>query len=248
LHGLRAFSAVSAAAFVSGSDGLSYVLPVDGEGSSGGLRARAESTLSTDGKVRLTVLEAPAGPAEIRVRRPSWASAVRLSREAQEGESFAAVRRQWKKGEELLIEYELAAEELHDNRGGLALTLGPNLLGIDQLTTPAYFGQPYDQVRLLLSSTGDADRGGLEALPNVTFRAAAYPSQPVRAKLTPWGDSVGEGRRDYRFYRPGDDLPQASFVERVQRRTWFPFAAGGLLGFALGAAMVFMLRRRSRTT
>jgi hypothetical protein len=101
----------------------------------------------------------------------------------------------------------------------------------------------------LLSPPSDAAvRGGLEALPNVTFRVAAYPSQPVHAKLTPWGDSVGEGRRDYRFYRPGDDLPQASFVERVQRRTWFPFAAGGLLGFALGAAMVFMLRRRSRTT
>jgi len=247
LHGLRAFSAVSASAFVADGDGLFYVLPVDGEGSSSGLRARAESTLSTNGEVRLTVLEAPTEPTEIRVRLPRWAAAVRLSREAQEGEGFVAVRRQWKKGEELRIEYELAAGELRDNQGGLALTLGPSLLGIDELTTPAYFGQPYDQVRLLSPPTDTAGRGGLEALPSVGFLVAGYPSQPGRAKLTPWGDSAGEVRRDYRFYLPGDVLPQASFVERVRRQTWFPFAAGGLLGVALGAGAILMLRRRSRT-
>jgi len=242
LHGLRAFSAVSAAAFDADDDALSYVLPVDGEGARGGLRVRSESTLSTDGTVRLIVLEAPAAAATIRVRRPRWVTAVRVSREGEEVDGFVRVRRRWKTSDELRIEYELAAGEVRDGRGGFALTLGPSLLGVDQLTTPAYFGQPYDQVRLLAPATDTAGRVGLSA----GFSVAAYPSQPGQARLTAWGDSAGEFRRDYRFYRPGEDPPRASLLQRVQRRTWFPFAAGGLLGVLLGAGAVLLLRRRSR--
>ena len=76
LHGLRCFPDVSSSAFRSQRNRMYYDMPVDGGMKTAALSATAQSSLATDGMVRIKITASNGGKMALLVRKPEWAEVV----------------------------------------------------------------------------------------------------------------------------------------------------------------------------
>jgi len=107
-----------------------------GEYRLGPLRLEVTTDYPYDGRVRLTVLDAPEAPWTIAVRRPGWARAAQWTIDGDAATpdmvgGYALFRRVWARGTALEVVFEMPAERLRSrpevvaNAGRVALRRGP---------------------------------------------------------------------------------------------------------------------------
>ncbi len=248
LHGLRAFPAVSEAAFRETEDALLYELAVDAAVVSGGLRVRAETRLDSDSTVELEIEAAPAAARTIGVRAPSWASGLTLtvngsSVEAIRRDGYALLERVWTAGDRLRAHYGLRAEWLRSRSGRRALLLGPWILAVSEAETPAFFDEGYAQNEVdpqnLVAIEGRPARRGIR------YAHAGYREQAQTARLLPLGERTWSGRqgRWEVWLRHGAEVGAAEKAPLRPPRALLPFLA--VIAAAAAACWLLWRRRRS---
>lgn len=220
LHGLRAFCDLFRAAFRKSGDVLYYELPIDGEFDEGGWRLQAESSLETDATVRIQVLAAGKASLKLAIRQPRWAGPlqVRLGTRAvptrTEG-GYHWLETGLRAGGHLEVFYPLRTLEVHlpDLTNAVAVFHGPWLLGVDELTSPTFFDEPWPQNRLLLPEPGlEGDlllKQAQERRSNpfgvpvahflVDYLPGGYPLQPQRTTLRPLAEQTGFSSSSWAF-------------------------------------------------
>ncbi len=209
--GLRAFHDVFAAAFHSADGVLFYDLPVDGQGRSEGLVARADSTLAENGAVSIEILKADGARRALAVRKPGWAAKVEVSSGEPEARGgYLHISRAWRAGDKLTVRYEMLTRAVRDEGrpGQVALFHGPWLLGVDEKGSPHYFDEPVRENRILLPPAGAGGRLQLERAPQseesrdlrvpvsqfkLDFVSAQCPIQPASALLRPISEHTTMG-------------------------------------------------------
>lgn len=208
LHGLRAFPDVAEHAFHAEVSTLCYDLPVDGKGQVEGLTLRADASLGQDASVKLTTEETDRREHALRVQRPAWASTVACELDGRPlasipGDQSIEVRRVWKRGETVTIRYAMRVRVLPNAKDPkrIALMFGPWFLGVDEVTSPKFYDELWEDNSLVLPPPGADGEVHLAveknaALPPTRFNlpvahfkleylAAAYPIQPQTAFLHP---------------------------------------------------------------
>ena len=219
LHGLRAFPDMHGSVFRETKEGLWYDLPLDGRTMRGGaetgrLSAVAESRLARDGTVRITITAAGAGPAALRVRKPTWAEQVELhvkgpGQLAKLEDGYVGLERVWTPGDVVEVKYAMSLHQLPAGEERVAYFYGPWLLGAPWSDNPVYFNELTMDNRLERgqeASLGAAPQPGRPftvpiAATVVPFIPAEYPDQPQKVALRAIAEQTGMGTTawDLRF-------------------------------------------------
>lgn len=148
-HGLRAFPDVMQNTFHRESTWLCYDLPVDGQFADTQLTVRADSTLAQNAIATLSVAKADGAKQTLRIRQPTWASALELKLNGKflsgdRQKDAVDIRHRWKAGDKISIHYVLRTRLLnhpHDGRR-FAILRGPWFLGVDEQNAPTFFDEP----------------------------------------------------------------------------------------------------------
>ena len=146
LHGLRCFPDVSTSAFRSQRNRWYYDMPVDGRMKTEALSATAESSLATDGMVRIKITASNGGKGALLVRKPEWADAVDIQPPGGTAitpmeNGYLGIERIWIAGDVVQVKYgmKLKANEGAERR--VSYWFGPWLLGACAADNPAYFNE-----------------------------------------------------------------------------------------------------------
>ena len=156
LHGARAFPAAFAAAFRTEDSALHYDLPVDGRGESAGLVVEADAELEMQGRVRLTVVEAPDQPVALHIRKPSRTAEVH-SPYGTSRDALLTIERIWTRGETFDLEYRFDTE-VADVDGAKVVKRGPWTLAVSEGADPAYFNEGAQTHRIAWETLAEGDR------------------------------------------------------------------------------------------
>jgi DUF1680 family protein len=146
LHGLRCFPDVSASAFRSGRDRLYYDIPVDGRMKTTALSATAQSSLATNGLVRITITASNGGKSALLVRKPEWADVVDIQPPGGAAmtpmeSGYLGLERIWTEGDVVQVKYGMKLKAIEGAERRVSYWFGPWLLGACAADNPAYFNE-----------------------------------------------------------------------------------------------------------
>jgi DUF1680 family protein len=199
LHGLRAFADLNNSVFRRSAMELAYDLPLDGRftGAEGTLEAR--SSLGTDGRVRITVMQVAAGTA-LALRRPAWAESVTLTRNRKSinGLRIAEITT----GDQIEVQYKMklrveSADRVQSVPNRKAIYFGPWLLGVSSYDQPNYFNELHsdNELRIATYTAEGAERDKAFAVPIAasafSYLPAEFPQQPMKVVLRPVAEQTG---------------------------------------------------------
>ena len=154
LHGLRAFADVNNSVFRQSGSEIHYDLPIDGKWKSQNVIIEARSSLATESKIRLTVLNA-VGANSLVIRKPAWANAVIVTHNGDPLDDPRVPSLQT--GDEILVRYKMdvraeSAGSVQSRPGRKALCFGPWLLGASSHDQPEYFNELFADNQVEVSS------------------------------------------------------------------------------------------------
>jgi DUF1680 family protein len=206
LHGLRAFPDIHESVFRATKDGVWYDLPMDARIETGTLSAVADSSLGSDGTVKITITAAGSGLNSIFIRKPAWAGATDIH-VAGEARQFAAedgylgIEKVWAAGDVVEVKYGMGLRSEPSGEGRVAYSYGPWLLGAGAADNAAYFNE--------LTADNRLERGkeialAAERQPKRPFTVpiaatvvpcspAEYPDQPGTVVLRAVAEQSGMG-------------------------------------------------------
>lgn len=209
LHGLRCFPDLHRSAFRSRDGELFFDLSVDGRLESEALSAVSASSLAHDGTVRIAISAAGNQPATLHLRKPQWASTVKILLNGSPADAplesgYLRLRRSWDAGDVVQLKYEmpLRSEPVGNNR--VAWFIGPWLLGAAASDNPAYFNELTAQNTLLgapihphaqdQAAQDQAAQPFSVPVAAATFRCAPaeYPDQPSTVTLRAIAGQTGQ--------------------------------------------------------
>ncbi|HEY1985371.1 MAG TPA: beta-L-arabinofuranosidase domain-containing protein [Terracidiphilus sp.] len=199
LHGLRTFADVNDNVFRAAGGDIFYDLAMDGHLKTDDVAVRAQSSLATDGRTRITI-EQQRGSYALTVRKPAWADAVALTHNGRpvSGLKVAEVAA----GDTVVAQYTMrfrgeSAERVQARPGRKAFYFGPWLLGATSHEQPQYFSELQDQNAIIAESNrASHSRTGLEfavpiAATSCAIIAAEYPEQAARVELRAVAEQTG---------------------------------------------------------
>jgi DUF1680 family protein len=205
LHGLRCFPDIQSSVFSSGNQGLRYDLPLDGQIETASLSAVAESSLATDGIVRIRITHAEKVQTIIGIRQPEWADNLEIHLngqpvESQQKDGLVGVNRAWTAGDVLQIRYEMRLKAMPAGENRIAFWYGPWLLGAPASDNPNYFNEMTIENKLLgegkPAQSSARHPGGQFSVPVAAtiFRCtnAEYPDQPSTVELRAIAEQAGQ--------------------------------------------------------
>jgi DUF1680 family protein len=196
VHGLRCFPDIEQNAFRATTSEIRYELPVNGHIETVAISAKAESTLSQNGTVRILITSATKQKMRLAVRKPIWAESVQLRLQEPASQSpldtgDVGVERIWSAGDLVEVQYEMKLRAEHSGGDRRNFWYGPWLLGASAADNPAYFNELTIQNRFLgapkVIATGVKTAGGAFSVPlavaMVSYAQAEYPDQPGQVTL-----------------------------------------------------------------
>jgi hypothetical protein len=206
LHGLRAFPDIHESVFRATKDGVWYDLPMDARIETETLSAVADSSLGSDGTVKITITSAGNGLNSIFIRKPVWASATDVhvagkARQFAAGDGYLGIEEVWAAGDVIEVKYGMSLRSVASGEGRVAYFYGPWLLGAAAADNAAYFNE--------LTADNRLERGRESALtagkqPKRPFTVpivatvapcipAEYPDQPGTVVLRAVAEQTGMG-------------------------------------------------------
>lgn len=212
-HGLRALTDLEGRFLHGDEKGFRLDSPISAQATAAGRELICESTLETNGGVRLTVKRTGKDAWDLALRCPPWAHGLgaRLGKKKvtlkKEG-AFWVLSRVWKKGDVITVQYGMATTIVpHAKEAGtFALRHGPWFLGVCEAQDPAFFDEPHNKNAVVLPkvkagaevSLGLAPKqkaGNAWAIPaghrRIDFLPGGYPSQKQQATLKPIAEQTG---------------------------------------------------------
>jgi len=172
----------------------------------GTLSAVADSSLGSDGTVKITITAAGSGLNSIFIRKPAWAGATDIH-VAGEARQFAAedgylgIEKVWAAGDVVEVKYGMGLRSEPSGEGRVAYSYGPWLLGAGAADNAAYFNE--------LTADNRLERGkeialAAERQPKRPFTVpiaatvvpcspAEYPDQPGTVVLRAVAEQSGMG-------------------------------------------------------
>jgi DUF1680 family protein len=206
LHGLRCFPDIHASVF-SGTDGVvRYDLPLDGWIEMAGFSATAESSIASDGRVRIKVRASGNKPIKLAIRIPKSVEGVqcKLNGTVLQGTSdgdrrYVSTERGWSSGDLIEIKYAMKLRSVASGNDRVAYWFGPWLLGAPAADNPGYFNELTAENRLAAGKESPLPAGKLPARRfSVPIAAtvipvipAEYPDQPSTVVLRAVAEQAG---------------------------------------------------------
>ncbi|AYF98027.1 glycoside hydrolase family 127 protein [Protaetiibacter intestinalis] len=177
----------------------------------GALAVRVETAYPHDGRVRVTVLEAPDAEVGIALRVPGWADGATFTAAgatAPASPGYATARRVFAPGEQLELvlplEPRLTAPDPRVDavRGQLAVERGPLVLALEDVDLPD--GVDVEHVELDEAAPVIATADGAEVALRVRTDAdlPLAPADGIRARLRPYKDWANRGPSTMRVWIP----------------------------------------------
>jgi DUF1680 family protein len=219
----RTFASLGAYLASVDDEGLSVLQYAPGEIRGGGFVVRVETRYPEEGAIRLTVLEAPAADARLRLRVPGWAETATLQLNDEEPQpaapGWADIRRSFRRGDavtlELPVEPRLSWPDprIDAVRHTVAVERGPLVLCLESTDLPAGVG--IDEVRMLpdaapasrddgavvAASVSEAPSGS-GSLPYRPGPPRAADSRPLELTLVPYHRWAERGPATMRVFLP----------------------------------------------
>jgi DUF1680 family protein len=150
---MRMLSSLGAHVATTTDAGVQIHQYANGSIAAGDLQLDVETAYPWDGRVRVTVRQAPTTPVEIAFRVPAWATGATLDGAAVTAGDYARVSRTYRDGDELVLDLPMAprltrADERVDAvRGCVAIERGPLVYALEQCDQTD--GAPVDDLRIL---------------------------------------------------------------------------------------------------
>ena len=150
---MRMLSSLGAHVATTTDAGVQIHQYANGSIAAGDLRLDVETAYPWDGRVRVTVRQAPTTPVEIAFRVPGWATGATLDGAAVTAGDYARVSRTYRDGDEVVLDLPMAprltrADERVDAvRGCVTIERGPLVYALEQCDQAD--GAPVDDLRIL---------------------------------------------------------------------------------------------------
>ncbi|KAA9111626.1 glycoside hydrolase family 127 protein [Microbacterium rhizomatis] len=167
-----------------GGDALEVLQYAPGEIRLGGFVLRVETRYPDDGRIRLTVIDAPEGMRTLRLRVPAWARtadvAVSGSAATPVAPGWAEVTRAFTSGDTVDLDLDVTArftwpdDRIDAVRGTVAVERGPLVLCAESTDLPT--GVRLEDVRIDASAALTSDGDGARVAATAIARAASAPS------------------------------------------------------------------------